>query len=289
MTSFRCKTANRTLGLLIVLDEKAEDRGDDIGIFDAGDDAQFAAALGAGLDVEAGEIELDENGCFELILSSRPHDGDWLPMTPETGTLIVRQTFLDRQSETPAELRIERSHCADDGKRPSPLTPHGIDEGLKAAGGLVAGASLLFAKWARDFQRHSNRLPLFDPEVSNAAGGDPNIVYYHSHWALAGDEALLIEVTPPACESWNFQLNNSWMESLDHRYHNIHTNKHLARYEADGSVRLVVAHADQGLPNWIDTAGHASGTMCFRWVRSESQPEPQTRVVKLGELDSLRP
>ena len=29
-----------------------EDRGDDIGIFDAGDDAQFAAALGAGLDVD---------------------------------------------------------------------------------------------------------------------------------------------------------------------------------------------------------------------------------------------
>ena len=29
-----------------------EDRGDDIGIFDAGDDAQFAAALGACLDVD---------------------------------------------------------------------------------------------------------------------------------------------------------------------------------------------------------------------------------------------
>ena len=29
-----------------------EDRGDDIGIFDAGDDAQFAAAPGAGLDGE---------------------------------------------------------------------------------------------------------------------------------------------------------------------------------------------------------------------------------------------
>ena len=103
---------------------------------------------------------------------------------------------------------------------------------------------------------------MFDPEVSNAAGGDPNIVYYHSHWALAGDEALLIEVTPPACEYWNFQLNNYWMESLDYRYHNIHTNKHLAQYEADGAVRLVVAHADQGLPNWIDTAGHARRARC---------------------------
>ena len=239
--------------------------------------------------IEAGEIEMDENGRFELILSSRRHDGNWLPMTSETGTLIVRQTFLDRQSEAPADLHIERINCSEDERHPSPLTPKTLDEGLKSASTLVAGASFLFAKWARDLQRHSNRLPMFDPEVSKAAGGDPNIVYYHSHWALAEDEALLIEVTRPQWEYWNFQLNNYWMESLDYRYHNIHTNKHLAHYEEDGSVRLVVAYEYPELPNWIDTAGHASGTMCFRWVRSETHPQPQTRVVRLRELDSLRP
>lgn len=238
--------------------------------------------------IEASEIEMDDDGCFELILSTQPHEKNWLPMKPDTGTLIVRQTFLDRKTEVPADLHIERINCSEDEKHPSPLTPRALDEGLRSAGTLVAGASLLFAKWARDFQRHSNRLPMFDPEVSNAAGGDPNIAYYHSHWALEADEALLIEVMPPPCEYWNFQLNNYWMESLDYRYHDIHTNKHLAEYEADGSVRLVVAHEDPGLPNWIDTAGHMSGTMCFRWVRAESHPEPRTRVAKLRELSSLR-
>ena len=238
--------------------------------------------------IEAGEIDMDEAGRFELVLSSARQEKNWLPMAPDTGTLIVRQTFLDRKTEVPADLHIERINCPDDERRPSPLTPGALDEGLKSASTLVAGASLLFAKWARDFRRHSNRLPMFDPEVSNAAGGDPNIVYYHSHWALAADEALVIEVTPPVCEYWNFQLNNYWMESLDYRHHDIHTNKHLARYEADGSVRLVVAHEDPGLPNWIETAGHASGTMCFRWVRSESHPEPRTRVAKLRELEPLR-
>ena len=238
--------------------------------------------------IEASEIEMDDSGCFELILSSTPHERNWLPMTPDTGTLIVRQTFLDRKTEVPADLHIERINCSEDEKRPSPLTPKALDEGLVSASTLVAGASLLFAKWARDFQRHSNRLPMFDPEVSNAAGGDPNIAYYHSHWALDADEALLIEAMPPACEYWNFQLNNYWMESLDYRYHDIHTNKHLAQYEADGSVRLVVAHEDPGLPNWIDTAGHMSGTMCFRWVRAESHPEPRTRVVKQREVSTLR-
>ena len=238
--------------------------------------------------IEAGEIEVDADGCFELTVSSRPHEKNWLPMTPASGTLIVRQTFLDRENETPADLSIERINCAEDEKRPAPLTPAQIDDGLKSASTLVAGAALLFAKWARDFKRHSNALPMFDPEVSLAAGGDPNIVYYHSHWALAGNEALLIEVMPPQCEHWNFQLNNYWMESLDYRYHTIHTNKHLAHYEQDGSIRLVVAHADPGLPNWLNTAGHSSGTMCFRWIMANEHPQPGTRVVERSDLDALR-
>ena len=234
--------------------------------------------------IESDEIKMDPDGGFELVLSSTPQVSNWLPMTPETGTLVVRQTFGDRTTETPAELSIERINCPPDERRPSHLTARALDEGLKKAGALVMGAPLLFAKWARDFSKHSNELPMFDPDVSLAAGGDPNITYYHSHWALAPDEALLIEATPPECEHWNFQLNNYWMESLDYRHFTIHTNKHHAHYEADGSVRLIVAHEDPGLPNWLDTAGHTSGTMCFRWVRAAEPPQPGCRVVKLSSL-----
>ena len=234
--------------------------------------------------IESDEIEMDGDGCFELVLSCNPTDGNWLPMTPETGALVVRQTFGDRDAESPAELTIERISRDGDEGRASRLTARALDEGLQKAGALVAGAPLLFSKWARDFQRHSNELPMFDPQVSLAAGGDPNITYYHSHWEIAPDEALLIEVTPPECEHWNFQLNNYWMESLDYRHFRIHTNKHLAHYATDGSVRLIVAHRDPGLPNWIETAGHTSGTMCFRWVRAKEHPQPRTRLVKLDSL-----
>ena len=140
--------------------------------------------------VESDDIEMDEEGRFELVLSSSPRSGNWLPMTPETGAFVVRQTFLDRRSEVPAELTIERIDGRPEDRRPPPLTPEALDRGLANAGALVVGASLLFAKWARDFTRHSNELPLFDPRVAPAAGGDPNIAYYHSHWAVADDEAL---------------------------------------------------------------------------------------------------
>jgi hypothetical protein len=237
--------------------------------------------------LEASELILNDDDTFEIIVSCNKQGKNWLPMIPESGNLIVRQTFLDRDKEEPAELRIERiPNPAQPDLEISKVSPQMIDNGLKSTSTLVAGASLLFAKWARDFQKHSNSLPMFDPQVSNAAGGDPNIIYYHSHWALAEDEALLIEVTPPVCEHWNFQLNNYWMESLDYSHYRIHTNKHLASYEADGSVRIVVAHRNPGSANWINTTGHESGTMCFRWIKAQSHPQPKTRVVKINELIS---
>jgi hypothetical protein len=87
----------------------------------------------------------------------------------------------------------------------------------------------------------------------------------------------------PKCDHWNFQLNNYWMESLDYRYFQVTLNKHTAALSPDGTVRIVVAHRDPGVGNWIDTAGHSSGTMCFRWVRAEEGPTPRARVVSHRE------
>src|SRR5690606_27999288 len=109
-----------------------------------------------------------------------------------------------------------------------PVTPKMIDKGLSTAALFIAGAPILFARWANGFRKHANQLPLFDPAISNAAGGDASILYHHSYWQLGPEEALVITFTPPACDTWNFQLNNYWMESLDYRYFNIALNKHTA-------------------------------------------------------------
>jgi len=231
--------------------------------------------------LEGGGLKMDAEGRFEIAVSRERRPGNWLPMEPDTTMLIVRQTHLDRANETPADLRIER--VGGDG-RPTPLTPERVDQALRQAGGLVVACANLFASWADGFRQHTNRLPRFDDAVSMGAGGDPNIAYYHSYWELGPDEALVVEATPPACTSWNFQLDNHWMESLDYRWFRIHVNKHTAVYCEDGSVRIVVAHEDPGVPNWIQTAGHRRGTMCFRWIGAKEHPEPQTRVVKVAEL-----
>jgi hypothetical protein len=231
--------------------------------------------------LDGSKLKIDDSGRLEIAVSCEPRPGNWLPMTPETGTLIVRQTFLDRSTEQPAQLRIERIDAA---HVPRPVTPEAIDVGLMKVARLVQGAAVLFATWAEGFTAHTNQLPPFDPALAKMAGGDPRIVYYHSYWRLAPDEALVIEATPPVCDHWNFQLNNHWMESLDYRYFSVTVNKHTARYRDDGSVRIVVAHRDPGVDNWIDTVGHDCGTMCFRWIDAAEYPQPRVRVVPLAEL-----
>ncbi len=230
--------------------------------------------------LDAEDLEVEADGTVEIIVSAREHPKNWLPMEEDTGLLIVRQTFLDRERETPAELRLELLGE----KQLAPLECEHLDRGLKKTADFVAGASVFFARWAKDLSAHTNELPRFDPDRSTAAGGDPNIAYYHSYWRLRPDEALVIETMPPKCRMWNFQLNNHWMESLDYRHLRIHINQHSAVLDPDGPVRIVVAHEDPGLPNWVQTGGHGFGTMCFRWIHAESHPVPQTRVVQLSEL-----
>jgi len=231
------------------------------------------------------ELELGPDGSFEIAVSCERRPGNWLRMTPESRTLVVRQTRLDPEKEELAKISIER---VDGPHQPRPLSAERLDRGLKGSALFVLGCAKLFQRWADGFQAHVNDLPPFDAAVAGAAGGDPNIFYYHSYWRLAPDEALVVEATPPACDYWNFQLSNHWLESLDYRYWRIHVNKATAAYEPDGSVRIVVAHEDPGVPNWLQTAGHDRGSMCWRWVRAKAHPQPRTRVVKTADLRAGR-
>lgn len=231
--------------------------------------------------LEAKDMEIDADGRFEIIMGAEETPGNWLRTEPRSRTLIVRQTRLDHENEIPAEITIER---IDGPSSPRHLDPARMDRALATAGQFVIGCSRIFASWASGFESHVNELPRFDPETARIAGGDPNIAYYHSYWRLGPNEALVIEATPPECDYWNFQLANHWLESLDYRYFPVHINNHTAVSRDDGSVRVVVAHQNPGVENWLDTCGHGFGTMCWRWIRASEHPQPRTRVVDLKEL-----
>ncbi|MEZ4290881.1 MAG: hypothetical protein R3E53_10260 [Myxococcota bacterium] len=144
--------------------------------------------------------------------------------------------------------------------------------------------------WTKMYKETTlNQLPSHDQPILHAAGGDPTIHYYQSHWALAPDEALSVHIEGiPECQTWNLQLSNFWMESLEHRFFDISVNKFTARYEDDGSVRILIAHQDPGprWKNWLNTLGHSEGGMLGRITGAAGgwPAEWKTEVVKLADV-----
>lgn len=229
------------------------------------------------------ELAVGPDGRFEVQVSCARQPGNWLPMRPETTSLVVRQTFDDRRRQQPAQLSIE---CLDPGPPPV-LDPAELEAGLLRTVAFVRGTANLFVDWMQGYAAHENQLPPDDQAKCQRAGGDSNIYYCQSRWRLAPEQALLLLPRRiPRCDAWNFQLSNFWMESLDSRWQRIHLNQHSAVREPDGSVRIVVAHGDPGprFPNWLSTAGHTQGGMLFRWIGAESHPAIDTRVVRFEEL-----
>ncbi|MCX7056334.1 MAG: DUF1214 domain-containing protein [Proteobacteria bacterium] len=232
-------------------------------------------------ELDAARLEVEEDGSFSIIVSQTPHKGNWLPMAADSSMLLVRNTFLDRTREVAASMTIE---CIGAPPKPAPLSAKMITHSLESAAAFVRGTAEMFADWSERFKQKPNSLDHLDQEICTRAGGDPNIYYLHGYWEIKPDQALVIEVRPPDCELWNFQLNNYWMESLDYRYVPICINKHTARLSVDGSLRIVLAHENRGFRNWLDLDSHLSGTMLLRWTRAQAHPVPVCRLLPLDEV-----
>lgn len=238
-----------------------------------------------GTMVSTGEIDgkdliCNDDGSFELYIS-KTRDGakNWLSSSDDTTLLLIRQTFLDRNTEMPAQFHIE---AIGDKKAPAPLTEENLSRALKLAAAFVKGTSKTFAEWTEMFMTRPNELLSWDQDFFQRAGGDPNIHYLHGYWELQPDQAWILRTPIPQCRMWNFQLDNWWMESLDYRTRpNVWTNPKKAKLDADGSLTLVVSPKDLGFGTWIDTAGHLNGTALLRWIAAKTHPEPRAEIIAI--------
>ena len=243
-----------------------------------------AGAFGAGgrgtaETLDARDLSLGRERQFELFLGGPQHEPNWLPLPPDAGSLIVRQTFADRASERPSELAIERLGAA---PPPAPLAPERVGHALAATPALVRALVGMALSWSGDLAKQKNRFADVMPGAA-AIFRDPDIHFHVAYFELAADEALVVEVRPPACDYWMFVLSNHWLETLDYTRHRITLNHHSAVLEPDGTVKITVSARDPGHPNWLDTAGHARGTIGVRWVgRGVADVVPSARVVRLS-------
>ena len=141
-----------------------------------------------------------------------------------------------------------------------------------------------FLGWTADFEAHSHEVRELDPKLASVAQGDPSTSYHYSYWEIGEDEAYVVDLDPPECEYWNLQIGNHWLESFDFMSFRTHVNHETAVADAEGRVRVVIARRDPGVPNWLDTAGHARGGLALRWVAADRVPETRRPLMPISAL-----
>jgi hypothetical protein len=242
---------------------------------------QVMAGMGSTANALIDEFELDADGNFEIILSADPHEGNWLPLDAGATMLVVRHFFYDWEHEVPVTMSIEPL------SGPVATEEHALAEPKAAIARQVVALgdfvedNLHFFLGFSNPERPNTFLPPLDGTAMGAAAENRPVI---GSWRLAPDEALIIEVAPPKGLYWSYSLGNIWWETIDYGNRQSSLNGFQAVVDEDGMVRVVVAHQDPGVANWLDTAGHSEGPIILRCVRTESAPVPETRLVKFDSI-----
>jgi Protein of unknown function (DUF1214) len=127
-------------------------------------------------------------------------------------------------------------------------------------------------------------------ELADGALGSPSTTYGLGVFDVAPDEALIVVWDPPDSAFWSFQLGDVWSNALDFVNHQTELNLRTTAVDSDGRVRLVIAHRDPGVPNWLDTCGRREGEFVMRNYRATGPAtRPQTSKVPLAEVRDRLP
>lgn len=235
------------------------------------------------------QIKTDADGNFELFIGGEERPGNWLPTTPGSRKLFIREAF-DAWFETPTALTIERIGM--DAPRPIPSTERMV-EAFEWAGDFITGVM-------RDWPEHSwatsggvvdpdqlNRFPS-DKRANDASDAKRGRMAAHMIWALQPDEALIVEMDNHD-GFWIFNMGNVFVGSMDFLYRPVSYTPARSWVGADNVVRFVIAHDDPGVHNWLDTQGFSNGNLTYRNLMSQNPATFRTKLVKRAELSSALP
>lgn len=233
----------------------------------------------------------DADGWVDIIVGGPRQAGNWIPLDEksENNYLFIRRVIPNWGKGDMGEMKIE------------PLSPPSASKDNAQFFDPARTAERI--RKAEQFVRHITRsftFGLYAAALDNADGQKNRITvpkqaaslssadakYAMGVFSLAEHEALLIEFTPPAAPYWSFQLGDAWVRALNFVDHQTSLNNGQISSGPDGRVRIIIAHRDPGVANWLDTNGWGEGLIYFRMYGSEQEVPPiHTRKIALDRSD----
>jgi hypothetical protein len=226
------------------------------------------------------ELNIAADGTLELFVSPHEHSGNWLPADPKARILMIRQYQYDWERDPVATFHIER---LDTRGEPDVIpSPADLAAAIERAARWVERS---VHYWAPHSLRDGGAPPNAIGAPATPRGGAPHIAYAAGQWSLAPDEALIITTDAPDADYWNWVAHHHHrFDSGDFASRQTSLNHVQTHVDGDGRIRIVIAHVDPGVPNWIDTSGQPGGMLAYRLIGARTKPAPDARVIPVGDV-----
>ncbi len=232
--------------------------------------------------VTASELGIGPGDDFELLLGGAGEPG-WIPLPEGAVMTSIREYYFDWEAREPAIITIE---CLDVEGPPARRTGAALAAQLAEAGELVEHSIRYWNRYLVDARAERSDNSFAPPLM--VAKGLAAARYAYCFYDLGPDEALLVDSDVPDARYWSLQLyTHGWFELVDVADRMTSLNQAQAVVGAGGRLRVVVAHRDPGVPNWLDTGGRPEALLMFRWFWPRSEPTPTATVVPFAELPPL--
>jgi hypothetical protein len=170
-----------------------------------------------------------------------------------------------------------------------PPSDESVADGLRRVVRYVRSRSLELPKPGDDGQpafvsREPNVFPPPVPPGDHALAAS-DAAYSMAPYLLGPDEVLVMTGRWPTCRCANVSLWNRHLQTYDYGHRQVSLNRAQTRRAPDGEFTMLVAHADPGSANWLDTEGRPFGLVFWRYFLAEGPIEtPRAEVVKLSDL-----
>jgi hypothetical protein len=231
------------------------------------------------------QLTTTPDGGIELFVGGPQREANWLPTTAMSRKLFIRQGF-DAWGETPARLSIERIDM--DAPKPVP-TPAAMIDAMEWAGDFVAGLMRDWPEFPFSYGGVDEHRPNAFPALESAEGDEMRgRAATNMHWVLGPDEALIVEFDAHD-GLWMLTNMGPFFTSMDYLYRPVTYTPSRTAVDADGKVRIVLAHDDPGVHNWMDTQRFERGNLTYRHMLSGHPVPLHTRLVRAADLDEALP
>ena len=208
---------------------------------------------------------------------------EWRFTPKANAQLVIREVYNDWDARR-GTVAIARTDTV--GTAPPALTNELVEKRYAIAGKQLVQRVKTWLQFPQWFYLNIPVNTMVAPRLT--PGGLATQYSSAGHFDLTSDQTLVVTVPVSEAPYFGFQLGSMWYISLDYINHQTSLNGTQAQTDPDGKIRIVVADRNPGVTNWVETLGHRTGFLQFRWQRvSRALDAADGPTVEVVEADAV--